>query len=51
MFEQINHIELSSSTGLNELQKMVLDRKNFGELKELQNMASSLAGGIARVEL
>ena len=47
VFEQINHIELSSSTGLNELQKMVLDRKNFGELKELQNMASSLAGGIA----
>ena len=46
-FEKLNHIELSNSTGLNELQKMVLDRKNFGELKELQSMASSLAGGVA----
>ena len=46
-FEKLNHVELSNSTGLNELQKMVLDRKNFGELKELQNMASSLAGGVA----
>ena len=28
-FEKLNHVELSESSGLNELQKMVLDKKNF----------------------
>lgn len=46
-FEKLNHVELSESKGLNELQKMVLDHKNFTELKELQSMATSMAGGIA----
>lgn len=46
-FEKLNHVELSESKGLNELQKMVLDQKNFTELKELQSMASSMAGGLA----
>lgn len=46
-FEKINHVELSESKGLNELQKMVLDQKNFTELKELQSMATSMAGGLA----
>ena len=46
-FEKLNHVELSESTGLNELQKMVLDKKSFSDLKELQGMASSLAGGLA----
>lgn len=46
-FEKLNHVELSESAGLNELQKMVLDQKNFGELKELQSMATSMAGGLA----
>ena len=35
-FEKINHVELSESKGLNELQKMVVDKKS-----------SSLAGGMA----
>ncbi len=46
-FEKLNHVELSESTGLNELQKMVLDKKNFSELKDLQSMASSMIGGVA----
>lgn len=46
-FEKINHIELTDSKGLNELQKMVLDKKNFAELKVLQSMATSMAGGLA----
>lgn len=46
-FEKLNHVELSESKGLNELQKMVLDQKNFTELKELQSMATSMAGGVA----
>lgn len=46
-FEKLNHVELSESRGLNELQKMTLDQKNFAELKELQSMATSMAGGVA----
>lgn len=46
-FEKLNHVELSESSGLNELQKMVLDKKSFSDLKELQGMATSLAGGLA----
>lgn len=45
-FEKLNHVELLESTGLNELQKMVLDQKNFTELKELQSMATSMIGGV-----
>ena len=43
----MNHIELAASSGLNELQKLVLDKKSFSDLKDLQGMASSLAGGLA----
>ena len=46
-FEKLNHVELSESKGLNELQKMVLDQKNLTELKELQSMATSMIGGVA----
>ena len=46
-FEKLNHVELSESEGLNELQKMVLDKNNFAELKELQSMATSMVGGLA----
>ena len=46
-FEKLNHVELSESKGLNELQKMVLDQQDFMELKELQTMATSMAGGLA----
>ncbi|MBR6664954.1 MAG: hypothetical protein IKL22_04455 [Lachnospiraceae bacterium] len=46
-FEMLNHVELSESVGLNELHKMVLDKKSFSELKELQGMATSMVGGLA----
>lgn len=46
-FEKLNHVEFTSSNGLNELQKMALDKKEFGELKQLQSMATSMAGGLA----
>lgn len=46
-FEKLNHVELTESTGLNELQKLVVDKKSFSDLKELQGMASSMVGGIA----
>lgn len=46
-FERLNHVEFTESTGLNELEKMVLDQKKFTELKELQSMATSMAGGVA----
>lgn len=46
-FEKLNHVELRDSTGLNELQKLVLDKKSFSDLKELQGMATSMVGGLA----
>lgn len=46
-FEKLNHVELSESTGLNELQKLVLDEKSFSDLKDLQSVATSLVGGLA----
>lgn len=46
-FEKLKNVELSESKGLNELQKIILDQKEFTELKELQSMATSMAGGIA----
>lgn len=46
-FEKLSHVELSESSGLNELQKIVLDKKSFSDLKDLQGIASSLAGGLA----
>ncbi len=46
-FEKINNIEFKESKGLTELQKLVVDKKEFAELKDLQSMATSLAGGIA----
>ena len=46
-FEKLNHIELSESSGLNELQKFVIDKKSFSDLKKIQSVASSLAGGLA----
>ena len=46
-FEKLNHVDFTESEGLSELQKMVVDKKSFTELKELQSMASSLVGGVA----
>lgn len=46
-FEKLNHVELNESTGLNELQKLVIDKKSFSDLKELQGIATSMVGGLA----
>lgn len=45
-FEKLDHVEMSESKGLNELQKIVMDQKNFTELKQLQSIATSMAGGV-----
>lgn len=46
-FEKLNHVDFSESQGLNELHKLVLDKKDFKELKQLQSVATSMVGGIA----
>lgn len=46
-FEKLNNVELDDTAILNEHQRLILDRKEFAELKNLQSMASSLAGGMA----
>lgn len=44
-FEKIKNVDFTQSEGLNELNKMQIDQKSFGELKEMESFASSLAGG------
>ena len=44
-FSQLKNVEFEDSPGLDELKKFHLDRKSFEELRELQGMASSIAGG------
>lgn len=46
-FEKIKNIELENSQGLEELQKFKADKISFGKLRELSDMATSLAQGIA----
>lgn len=46
-FEKLNHVELTASTGMNELQKMVLDKSQMKELKQMGSIASSFVGGVA----
>lgn len=44
-FERIKNIEFTSSVGLDELNKLHIDKKDFEELKELGNFAMQIAGG------
>ncbi len=46
-FEKLNHVDFVESEGMNEIDKLVLDKKEFGELKEMQAMASSMVSGVA----
>ena len=46
-YEKLRNINLEDSKGLNEIQKIVLDKESFDELKQLQSMASSMVGGLA----
>lgn len=48
LFEKIKNIELTDSTGLDELAKFRIDKDgSFKELKELGNMATSMVPGLA----
>lgn len=44
-FEKIKNIDFTSSVGLEELDRLHIDRKDFEELKELGNFAVQVAGG------
>ncbi len=44
-FSKLKNVEFEHSRGLNELGKLRLDKKSFEELREMQSMASSIAGG------
>lgn len=45
-FEKIKNIDFTSSVGLEELEKLHVDQKDFEELKELGNFAIQVAGGV-----
>lgn len=45
-YDKIKNIQLSDSTGLNELDKFKLDKQSFKELRQASEYASSVAGGI-----
>lgn len=45
-FEIIKNIDFTSSVGLEELEKLHIDQKDFEELKELGNFAIQVAGGV-----
>ncbi len=45
-FEQIKNLDLVESLGLEELKKFRIDKESLGELKELQQFAVAVVGGI-----
>lgn len=45
-FEKIKNIDFTSSVGLEELEKLHIDQKDFEKLKELGNFAIQVAGGV-----
>lgn len=45
-FEKIKNTDFTSSVGLEELEKLHIDQKDFEELKELGNFAIQVAGGV-----
>lgn len=47
VFEQLHNVDLTDSIGLKELQKFRIDKQSLNELKEMQAMATSIAGGVA----
>ncbi len=46
-FEQIKNVDFTDSVGLDELNKMHIDKVTFSELKDLRGIAASVAGGAA----
>lgn len=45
-FEQIKNVDFTESTGLEELENLHIDQRDFEELKELGNFAANVAGGV-----
>ncbi len=45
-FEQIKNLELEDSVGLEELRKLHVDKESIEELKEMQQFAAQVAGGL-----
>lgn len=46
-FERLHNVDFTDSDGLEELQKFRIDKQDLEGLKEMQTMATSLAGGVA----
>lgn len=46
-FEKLHNVELTDSTGIEELQNFVIDTKALDELKTMQSTAASLLSGMA----
>ena len=46
-FEQIKNLELTESLGLEELRKLRVDKESMAELKEMQQFAATVAGGVS----
>ena len=47
LFEQLHNVEIGESVGMDELKKFRIDKRSFGELKQMSTMASSILGGVA----
>ena len=45
-FSQIKNVDFTDSIGLDELQDLHIDKKEFGELREMENVVLSLTGGL-----
>ena len=45
-FSQIKNVDFTDSVGLDELKDMHIDKKEFGELREMENVVLSLTGGL-----
>lgn len=46
-FEKLHNVDLTDSVGLDELNNFRIDKQGLKELKSMQTMASSIAGGVA----
>lgn len=47
IFEKLHSVDFTESEGLQEMKKFKIDKQSFKELKDLQLMTASIAGGVA----
>ena len=47
-FTRIKNVDFTDSVGLDELQSLHIDKKEFGELREMENVVLSLTGGVPK---